>query len=300
MERDLEAPRTPEIEFSEIEIIQQIGTGSFGKVSRGKCRGHDVAIKELHQTITDEQTLASFKKEVAIMSNIYHPNICLFMGACTQGKFMIVQEYLRGGDLENLLHSKVEISLYKRMQMAKDAALGINWLHCSNPAFIHRDLKSSNLLIDENGKVKVCDFGLAQVKPQGIMLQDEDLAKGTPLWMAPEVMEFREFNEKADVYSFGIVLWELLTRQEPFSHHRNYKKFKAAVCDYNERPPIPEDCEPSLANLMRSCWDKNPAVRPPFKEIISQLDSIIVDVAVKDKYGRMLWYVRLLVLCCYC
>jgi len=172
--------------------------------------------------------------------------------------------------------------------MAKDAALGMNWLHCNNPTFIHRDLKSSNLLMDEKLKVKVCDFGLSQVKEHGTMLKDEDLARGTPLWMAPEVMEFKEFNEKADVYSFGIVLWEFLTRQEPFANHKNYTKFKRAVCA-GERPPIPPDCEPSLRSLIEDCWTGVPANRPSFKTIISRLESVIVDVAIKDALGRQFW-----------
>lgn len=282
--------RTPEIGAEEIEGTEVIGTGSFGKVIRGKCRGKDVAIKVLHKPITDEPTLASFKTEVAIMSTIFHPNICLFMGACTQpGQFFIVQEYMPGGDVEKLLRNQDnKISLYRRMKMAKDAALGVNWLHCSKPSFIHRDLKSSNLLIDENGKVKVCDFGLAQVKPQGQNLQDDDLAKGTPLWMAPEVMQFREFNEKADVYSFGIVLWEFLTRKEPFSHHTNYSKFRKAVCEKGERPEIPP-CEPSLRFLIQRCWHPDPEMRPSFPQINQSLDHIIVDVAVRDKWGRKLW-----------
>jgi len=106
---------------------------------RGRCRGKDVAIKVLNKPITNERSLAAFRDEVQIMSRISHPNICLFMGACTQpGNFFIVSEYLPGGDVEKLLRSDKEISLYRRMQMAKDSALGVNWLHCSNPIICHR------------------------------------------------------------------------------------------------------------------------------------------------------------------
>jgi len=122
------------------------------------------------------------------------------------------------------------------------------------------------------------------------MLRDEDHAKGTPLWMAPEVMQFKAFNEKADVYSFGIVLWELLTRKEPFAHHTNYSKFRKAVCTRHERPEIPPDTEPTLKVLIEKCWHPNPDIRPDFKQIIASLDVILVNVAVKDLFGRQLWY----------
>src|SRR5699024_2207533 len=129
-------------------------------------------------------------------SSIFHPNICLFMGACTDPeRLFIVAEYMPGGKLETLLHSAVELPLVKRMMFAIDAALGMTWLHQNNPIVIHRDLKTSNLLLDENGRVKVCDFGLSQIKDPGTFIADGNKAKGTPLWMAPEVMQSHRFDE---------------------------------------------------------------------------------------------------------
>jgi len=107
--------------------------------------------------------------------------------------------------------------------------------------------------------------------------------------MAPEVMLFEQFNEKADVYSFGIILWELLTRDVPFSHHNNYEKFKRAVCQTHERPPIPDDCEPNLKDLIQRCWDRIPGTRPSFSEIIDDLKEILVDVAIQDPIARRFW-----------
>jgi serine/threonine protein kinase len=280
----------PEIDPSEITLEEKIGSGSFGKVYKGKCRQKPVAIKILQKQF-DKKTIASFRREVEIISKIFHPNICLFMGASTGGKnLMIVTEYLPRGDLEKLLHDpKVQLSLYTRMKMARDAALGMNWLHCSNPMLIHRDLKSSNLLVDENLNVKVCDFGLSQLLPHDQVLRDTTNAKGTPLWMAPEVMMFKEFNEKCDVYSFGVVLWEIVTRQEPFAHHTSFDKFKEAVCILHERPPIPPDCIPSLKKLMEACWHPDPAHRPSFDEILNQLDFILIDAAISDSVGNAFW-----------
>jgi len=155
---------------------------------------------------------------------------------------------------------------------------------------VHRDLKSSNLLIDENLRVKLCDFGLSQFKPRSTMLHDDQSARGTPLWMAPEVMKFEQFNEKADIYSFGLVLWELLTRREPFENHKNYDEFRTAVCDLHERPIIPGDTDPSLKLLIEACWHPNPQSRPSAEQIINQLNIILVNVAIlKDQRGRHFW-----------
>jgi len=177
-----------------------------------------------------------------------------------------------------------------RMKMARDAALGMNWLHRSNPIFIHRDLKSSNLLVDDKMQVKVCDFGLSQLIPrEAPKMKDKQNAKGTPLWMAPEVMTFKEFNEKCDVYSFGIVLWEILTREEPFAEFQSFDKFKDAICNKHVRPPIPNTCVESLKILMEKCWAPDPNVRPSFQQIIDALDEVIVDVAISDEHGRVFW-----------
>jgi len=114
------------------------------------------------------------------------------------------------------------------------------------------------------------------------------MQKGTPLWMAPEVMMFQEFNEKCDVYSYGIVLWEILTREEPFAQYQSFDKFKEAICIRHERPEIPE-CVPSLKALMEDCWQPDPNKRPSFKEIIERLDTVIIDCAMRDEKARQFW-----------
>jgi len=102
-------------------------------------------------------------------------------------------------------------------------------------------------------------------------------------------MLFEPFTEKVDVYSFGIILWELLTRDQPFKNHKNYKKCKKAVCEEKERPIIPNDCEPTLNDLIKRCWDHDPEVRPPFVKIVELLKDIMVNVSVSDVSGRQFW-----------
>jgi serine/threonine protein kinase len=118
---------------------------------------------------------------------------------------------------------------------------------------------------------------------------DEEGAKGTPLYMAPEVMLGDEFNEKADVYSFGIILWEVLTRSEPFSNHSDFDVFVEAVCMQNERPPLPKDCLPSLRKLITACWSGNPSLRPSFPTIVDTLETILIECAVEDEVARSIW-----------
>jgi serine/threonine protein kinase len=114
-------------------------------------------------------------------------------------------------------------------------------------------------------------------------------AKGTPLWMAPEVMMFRGFTEKCDIYSFGIVLWEILTRQEPFKEFHSFKEFRDAICKRHVRPVIPDDTLPSLRDLVERCWHPDPTQRPDFTYIVAALDDIIVESAITDNLGRAFW-----------
>jgi len=282
----------PEIAPNEVERLSVLGDGSFGTVYRGRCRSQEVAIKVLHRQDLDEHTLKAFRKEVEVVSRIFHPNILLYMGACTvPGHMCIITELMPKGDLESLLHDeRVALSGALRMRMARDAAKGMTWLHASNPVFIHRDLKTSNLLVGDDFGIKLCDFGLSQIKQRGESLRDGvEGAKGTPLWMAPEVMAGEQFNEKADVYSFGIVLWEIFTRQEPFKEFDNYDEFRKAICNRHVRPAIPAGTHPALKQLMEACWHHDPSKRPAFPAIVAALDYIIIDAAIPDNHGRKLW-----------
>jgi len=287
--------RAPEIRFEELEWGDKIGTGCFGNVYKGKCRGINVAIKQLLKQDLDAKALEDFRKEVDIMAQMRHPNVCLFMGACLEkGKMAIVTELLRD-NVQNLLkeHGK-EVTLLQRVKMAKDCAKGMAWLHGANPQIIHRDLKPSNLLIDEHWNVKVCDFGLSQVKLRNQKIRDGKAIPRTPLWMAPEVLSGKEVDEKSDVYSFGIVLWEIITGQEPFPHHDSYQTFKEAITKKNERPPIPSETDPSLKALMEVCWHPDPSKRPSFTQIIPILDSVMIECMVSDEQANKFWKAKFL------
>jgi len=165
----------------------------------------------------------------------------------------------------------------------------MNWLHCSNPPIIHRDLKPRNVLVDDKWNVKICDFGLSTFQ-RTKTLQDQQSAPGTPLWMAPEALLGRPLDKKSDVYSFSILLWEILTEQEPYANFETFQTFCKAICMQNERPIIPKEIHISLSSLLTACWDSLPENRPHFNQILSRLRAALVDSLItNDEGAASLW-----------
>jgi len=232
----------------------------------------DVAVKVLTDQDVGEAQLKEFLREIAIMKRVRHPNVVLFMGAVTKCPHLsIVTEYLPRGSLFRLINKAANgemLDLKRRLRMALDVAKGINYLHCLNPPIVHWDLKTPNMLVDKNWSVKVGDFGLSRFKAN-TFISSKSVA-GTPEWMAPEFLRGEPSNEKCDVYSFGVILWELLTMQQPWSG-LGPAQVVGAVAFQNRRLPIPKDTSPELAALVESCWDDDPRQRPSFSSIVDTL-----------------------------
>ncbi|VAI00709.1 unnamed protein product [Triticum turgidum subsp. durum] len=243
------------IPWSELVLKEKIGAGSFGTVHRADWHGSDVAVKILMEQDYHLDRFKEFMREVAIMKSLRHPNIVLFMGAVTEPpNLSIVTEYLSRGSLYKLLHrsgAREVLDERRRLNMAFDVAKGMNYLHRRSPPIVHRDLKSPNLLVDKKYTVKVCDFGLSRLKAN-TYLSSKSLA-GTPEWMAPEVLRDEPSNEKSDVYSFAVILWELMTLQQPWCN-LNPAQVVAAVGFKGRRLEIPKDLNPQVAVLIESCW----------------------------------------------
>lgn len=155
--------------------------------------------------------------------------------------------------------------------MALDVAKGMNYLHSSTPVIVHRDLKSPNLLVDKNWVVKVCDFGLSRMK-HNTFLSSRSTA-GTAEWMAPEVLRNEPSNEKCDVYSFGVILWELTTLQQPWGG-MNPMQVVGAVGFQHRQLDIPNDMDPMIADIIRQCWHTDPKLRPSFSDIMTALKTL--------------------------
>lgn len=146
----------------------------------------------------------------------------------------------------------------------------MTYLHSGTPPVLHRDLKSANLLLDDSYTAKVCDFGLSRLKAQERSMTGNC---GTVQWMAPEVLANQRYAEPADVYSFGIILWEMLTGECPYEG-MSAIQCALAVLNRDLRPNVPQWCPPALSALIQACWDKNPDRRPSFAQIIMALDAM--------------------------
>ncbi|XP_031268961.1 probable serine/threonine-protein kinase SIS8 isoform X2 [Pistacia vera] len=267
---DLDDVAECEIPWEELTLGERIGLGSYGEVYRGEWHETEVAVKRfLDQDISGE-SLVEFKKEVLLMRKLRHPNVVLFMGAVTRvPNLSIVTEFLPRGSLYRLLHRpNNQLDERRRLRMALDAARGMNYLHNCTPVIVHRDLKSPNLLVDRNWVVKVCDFGLSRMK-NSTFLSSRSTA-GTAEWMAPEVLRNEPSDEKCDVYSFGVILWELSTMQQPWGG-MNPMQVVGAVGFQHRRLDIPNNMNPAIADIIRKCWQTDPRLRPTFAEILAAL-----------------------------
>ncbi|XP_074281542.1 RAF-like serine/threonine-protein kinase 24 isoform X2 [Silene latifolia] len=274
-----------EIMWDDLTVGEQIGQGSCGTVYHGLWYGSDVAIKVFSKQEYSEEVIISFRQEVSLMKRLRHPNILLFMGAVTSPqRLCIVTEFLPRGSLFRLLQrSTSKLDWRRRIHMALDIARGMNYLHSCNPPIVHRDLKSCNLLVDKNWSVKVADFGLSRVKHETYLTTKT--GKGTPQWMAPEVLQNERSNEKSDLYSFGVVLWELATQKIPWEN-LNAMQVIGAVGFMNQRLDIPDDVDPMWASMIESCWHSEPQSRPTFQELLEKLKNMQKQYAIQSQAAR--------------
>ncbi|KAG0479566.1 hypothetical protein HPP92_010424 [Vanilla planifolia] len=264
--------------------------GAFGKLYRGTYDGEDVAIKLLERPENDPERAQlmeqQFAQEVMMLSSLRHPNVVRFIGACKKPMvWCILTEYAKGGSVRQFLSRRQNRSapLNIAVRQALDVARGMAYMH--GLGFIHRDLKSDNLLICGDRSIKIADFGVAriEVQPEGMTPET-----GTYRWMAPEMIQHRPYTQKVDVYSFGIVLWELVTGMVPF-HNMTAVQAAFAVVNKAARPIIPIDCPASLAAIMTKCWDANPVVRPSFDNVVRMLENAQTELCASIRRARFRW-----------
>ncbi|XP_024040736.1 serine/threonine-protein kinase STY46 isoform X4 [Citrus clementina] len=262
-----------EIDRRLLKTGERIASGSCGDLYRGVYLGQDVAVKVLRSEHLNDTLEDEFVQEVAILREVQHRNVVRFIGASTKSPHLcIVTEYMPGGSLYDYLHKNHNVlKLSQLLRFAIDICKGMEYLHQRN--IIHRDLKTANLLMDTHNVVKVADFGVARFQNKGGVMTAET---GTYRWMAPEVINHQPYDQKADVFSFAIVLWELVTAKVPYD---SMTPLQAALgVRQGLRPDLPENAHPKLIDLMQRCWDAVPDNRPSFSEIKLELEVLLQEV----------------------
>uniref|UniRef100_A0A8C6MJA3 Ephrin type-A receptor 7 n=1 Tax=Nothobranchius furzeri TaxID=105023 RepID=A0A8C6MJA3_NOTFU len=268
-----------ELDASCIKIERVIGAGEFGEVCSGRLklpgkRDMSVAIKTLKVGYTEKQR-RDFLCEASIMGQFDHPNVVHLEGVVTRGKpVMIVIEYMENGSLDAFLRKHDgQFTVIQLVGMLRGIAAGMRYL--ADMGYVHRDLAARNILVNSNLVCKVSDFGLSRV------IEDDPEAVYTTTggkipvrWTAPEAIQYRKFTSASDVWSYGIVMWEVMSYGErPYWDMSNQDVIKAIEEGY--RLPAPMDCPPGLHQLMLDCWQKDRAERPKFDQIVGVLDKMI-------------------------
>ncbi|XP_021741872.1 uncharacterized protein LOC110708075 isoform X2 [Chenopodium quinoa] len=281
------------IKNGDLEELRELGSGTFGTVYHGKWRGTDVAIKRINDRCfagkppEQERMRDDFWNEAIKLADLHHPNVVAFYGVVLNGpgeSVATVTEFMVNGSLRTALQkNEKNLDKRKRHLIAMDVAFGMEYLHSKN--IVHFDLKSDNLLVnlrDPHRPIcKVGDLGLSKVKCQTLISGG---VRGTLPWMAPELLSGSSslVSEKVDVFSFGIVLWELLTGDEPYAD-LHYGAIIGGIVSNTLRPSVPVNCDPDWRSLMERCWAADPSQRPNFTEIANELRCMAAKIPAKGQ-----------------
>ncbi|CAL0330366.1 unnamed protein product [Lupinus luteus] len=253
-----------------------------GNVENSNAQPQSISVSEQNKIA---ENIADFWKEALMLSSLHHPNVVSFYGIVRDGpdgSLATVTEFMVNGSLKQFLHKKDRtIDRRKRLIIAMDAAFGMEYLHAKN--VVHFDLKCENLLVNmrdpQRPICKIGDLGLSKVKQHTLVSGG---VRGTLPWMAPELLSGKStmVSEKIDVYSFGIVMWEVLTGDEPYADMHSASLI-GGIVNNNLRPRTPTWCDPEWKSLMESCWASNPAERPSFSEISKKLRTMAAAMNLK-------------------
>ncbi|XP_030661419.1 ephrin type-B receptor 2 isoform X4 [Nomascus leucogenys] len=270
-----------EIDISCVKIEQVIGAGEFGEV----CSGHlklpgkreiFVAIKTLKSGYTEKQR-RDFLSEASIMGQFDHPNVIHLEGVVTKSTpVMIITEFMENGSLDSFLRQNDgQFTVIQLVGMLRGIAAGMKYLADMN--YVHRDLAARNILVNSNLVCKVSDFGLSRFLEDDTSDPTYTSALGGKIpirWTAPEAIQYRKFTSASDVWSYGIVMWEVMSYGErPYWDMTNQDVINAIEQDYRLPPPM--DCPSALHQLMLDCWQKDRNHRPKFGQIVNTLDKMI-------------------------
>lgn len=250
-------------------------------IYRGYYLGLEVGIKVYNLNKLDETEKKHFISEITLFISLKHPNIVSFIGISKENNyFSIVTEYMRQQSLKMVLdNKKIHLKESQLVNFCIEAALAIWYMHTRNPPVLHRDIKSSNCLLDDSFKLKLCDLGLSKIFDKNLKKTD---TKSNTYWMSPESLLENIFTEKSDTYSLAILFWEIMHRDTT-----PYKDF-SETCFYFEenlrtiRPKIDSKVNVKMAQLIKNCWEYESDKRPSMSEIVSRLEVIKEDAKMKE------------------
>ncbi|PIA36657.1 hypothetical protein AQUCO_03300105v1 [Aquilegia coerulea] len=265
-----------EVDMSKLYLGRKFAKGAYSQLYHGIYKDQPVAVKIIQQQTDDDENGAmgarlekQFNREVTLLTHLHHRNVIKLVAACKEPPvFCVITEYLSGGSLRGYLHKldHKSLPLQKLVAIALDIARGMEYIH--SQGVIHRDLKPENIIFDEDCHLKVVDFGIACGEAYCDVLAEDP---GTYRWMAPEMIKHKPYGRKVDVYSFGLVLWEMLAGAVPYENMTPYQA-AFAVVNKNLRPIIPMDCPPALRALVAQCWASRSEKRPEFWQIVKILE----------------------------
>ena len=262
-------------------MSDEIGRGAFGIVYRAQwlSQHYLVAVKKLHLTHLNSQAEKQFFKELSLMCSLRCPHILNLYGACIEeGKYALVMEYMSLGSLYKILHEdKLSLDWPDRLFIALQIAKSINYLHQLREPIVHRDIKSMNILVERSYQgyiAKMCDFGLAKTRNEtSKQTQLINALHCTLPWAAPEVLRLEGNSNKSDIYSLGIVYWELATSEIPYDGHQS-ELIRAFVLA-GDRLKIPEMTPLHFSEVIQKCWSHNPNDRPNSSHVIDLIEKCI-------------------------
>ncbi|GMI82357.1 hypothetical protein like AT5G58950 [Hibiscus trionum] len=270
----VEAADEHTLDLSQLFLGLRFAFGAHSRLYHGIYKEEAVAVKIIRVPDDDNGDLSDrlekqFNREVNLLSRLHHRNVIKFIAACRKPPvYCVITEYLSEGSLRAYLHKLDDKSLplKKLVTIAVEIAHGMEYIH--SQGVIHRDLKPENILIDQEFHMKIADFGIACEEAYCDLLADDP---GTYRWMAPEMIKKKSYGRKVDVYSFGLILWEMVAGTIPYED-MNPIQVAFAVVNKNLRPVIPKDCPPPMQALIEQCWSLNPEKRPEFWQIVKVLE----------------------------
>ncbi|KAI8911156.1 kinase-like domain-containing protein [Gorgonomyces haynaldii] len=252
-----------------------LGRGGFGVVYKGTFNGETVAIKKLNQVALSRGVVDALLKEASIMKQLFHPRIVTVYGVGEdQGQWLLVMEYLQGKSLYEYIQNEHPLTQSERLRVAADISVAMAYLH--HKRIIHRDLKSSNVLLDRHLRPKVSDFGLSLIRTETSSKVETSMA-GTIHYLGPECLGLTPlYSESSDVYAFAIILWELLVWNRPYPGVGS-AEIRAQVRD-GQRMSIPDHVPQILKDLIEECWHQDHTKRPRFQHINKTLNAIRLEL----------------------